>query len=130
MIYQDPLAYLLGLEGIALLDAWAGDHDREFTETRLTEIRRLLDDEKLRDRGVLAEQASTVIAYERQSASYDAGAGGGLFASDEPVVAEYLAGPEPGVPRTPAPAGDGRVRPRAAPRRGSGHLGCSPRARH
>ena len=23
MIYQDPLAYLLGLEGIALLDAWA-----------------------------------------------------------------------------------------------------------
>ena len=97
MIYQDPLAYLLGLEGIALLDAWAGDHDREFTETRLTEIRRLLDDEKLRDRGVLAEQASTVIAYEQQSASYDAGAGGGLFASDEPVVAEYLAGPEPGV---------------------------------
>ena len=31
MIYQDPLAYLLGLEGIALLDAWAGDHDREFS---------------------------------------------------------------------------------------------------
>jgi hypothetical protein len=28
VIYQDPLAYLLGLEGIALLDAWAGDHDR------------------------------------------------------------------------------------------------------
>ena len=24
MIYQDPLAYLLGLEGIALLDAWPG----------------------------------------------------------------------------------------------------------
>jgi hypothetical protein len=23
VIYQDPLAYLLGLEGIALLDAWA-----------------------------------------------------------------------------------------------------------
>ena len=47
MIYQDPLAYLLGLEGIALLDAWAGDHDREFTDARLAEIRRLLDDEKL-----------------------------------------------------------------------------------
>ena len=56
MIYQDPLAYLLGLEGIALLDAWAGDHDREFTETRLAEIRRLLDDEKLRDRGVPATE--------------------------------------------------------------------------
>ena len=25
VIYQDPLAYLLGLEGIALLDAWAGE---------------------------------------------------------------------------------------------------------
>jgi hypothetical protein len=64
MIYQDPLAYLLGLEGIALLDAWAGDHDREFTETRLTEIRRLLDDEKLRDRGMLAERVGTITVYE------------------------------------------------------------------
>jgi SAM-dependent methyltransferase len=75
VIYQDPLAYLLGLEGIALLDAWAGNHDREFTNARLTEIRRLLDDEKLRDRGVLAERVSTVTAYQQQSASYDAEAG-------------------------------------------------------
>ena len=97
MIYQDPLAYLLGLEGIALLDAWAGDYDRDFTETRLAEIRRLLDDEKLRDRGVRAECVSSVTAYEQQSASYDAEAGGGLFATDEPVVAEYLSGREPGV---------------------------------
>jgi SAM-dependent methyltransferase len=97
VIYQDPLAYLLGLEGIALLDAWAGDHDRAFTDARLAEVRRLLDDEKLRDRGVFAEQVGTVLAYEQQSASYDAEAGGGLFAADEPVVAEYLSGREPGV---------------------------------
>jgi SAM-dependent methyltransferase len=97
VIYQDPLAYLLGLEGIALLDAWAGDHDREFTETRLAEIRRLLADEKLRDRGVLAERVSTVTAYQQQSAGYDEEGGGGLFAADEPVVAEYLSGREPGV---------------------------------
>ena len=97
MIYQDPLAYLIGLEGIALLDAWAGDHDREFTDARLAEIRRLLDDEKLRNRGVLAERVSTVIAYEQQAAGYDAEAGGGLFAADEPLVAEYLSGREPGV---------------------------------
>lgn len=63
VIYQDPLAYLLGLEGIALLDAWVGDHDRTFTEARLAEIRRLLDDENLRDRAVLAERVGTVIAY-------------------------------------------------------------------
>jgi SAM-dependent methyltransferase len=97
VIYQDPLAYLLGLEGIALLDAWAGDHDRAFTEARLAEIRRLLDDERLRDRGVLAERVSTVAAYEQQAAGYDAAAGGGLFAADEPVVAEYLSGRAPGV---------------------------------
>jgi ubiquinone/menaquinone biosynthesis C-methylase UbiE len=97
MIYQDPLAYLLGLEGIALLDAWAGDHDRAFTEARLAEVRRLLDDEQLRDRGVLVEQVSAAAVYEQVSAGYDADAGGGLFATDEPVVAEYLAGQEPGV---------------------------------
>ena len=97
MIYQDPLAYLLGLEGIALLDAWAGDHDRAFVDTRVAEIRQLLDDKKLQDRGVLAESVSTVAAYKQQSASYDADAGGGLFAVDEPVVAEYLGGREPGV---------------------------------
>ena len=32
MIYQHPLAYLLGLEGVALLHAFAGDYDREFTQ--------------------------------------------------------------------------------------------------
>jgi hypothetical protein len=77
VIYQDPLAYLLGLEGIALLDAWAGDHDRAFTEAGLAEIRRLLDDEKLRDCGVLAERVSTVTAYRQQSAGYDAEAAAG-----------------------------------------------------
>jgi hypothetical protein len=65
-----PLAYLLGLEGIALLDAWAGDHDQGFTDAWLAEIRRLLDDHKLRGRGVLAERV-----------------GRRLFAMDEPVVA-------------------------------------------
>lgn len=97
MVYQDPLAYLLGLEGIALLDAWAGDHDRAFTDARLAEIRKLLDDEKLRDRGVVAERVSTVLAYEQWANSYDAQAGGGLFASDEPIVAQYLNGRKPGV---------------------------------
>jgi ubiquinone/menaquinone biosynthesis C-methylase UbiE len=97
MIYQDPLAYLLGLEGIALLDAWAGDHDRAFTEARLAEIRQLLDDEKLRDRSVLVERVSSATVYGQVSAGYDAEAGGGLFATDEPIVAEYLAGREPGV---------------------------------
>jgi SAM-dependent methyltransferase len=97
VIYQDPLAYLLGLEGIALLDAWAGDHDRAFVDARLAEVRRLLDDKNLQDRGVLAERVSTATAYQQKSAGYDAEAGGGLFATDEPIVAGYLRGREPGV---------------------------------
>lgn len=97
VIYQDPLAYLLGLEGIALLDAWAGDHDRDFVTARLAEVRQLLEDEKLRGRAVLAERVSPRTAYEQRSAGYDAESGGGLFSLDEPVVADCLGGREPGV---------------------------------
>ena len=34
VIYLHPLAYLLGLEGLALLHAFAGDYDRDFTMAR------------------------------------------------------------------------------------------------
>lgn len=91
MIYQDPLAYLLGLEGAALLDAWAGDHDRAFTEARIAEIRRLLADERLRGQGVLVDRVPADVSYEQQAPHYDANAGGGLFAIDEPVIAGWLA---------------------------------------
>jgi hypothetical protein len=37
VIYQHPLAYLLGLEGVALLRAFDGEYGREFTEARLAE---------------------------------------------------------------------------------------------
>jgi hypothetical protein len=40
------------------------------TEARLAEIRRLLDDEKLRGRGVPVERVSTVTAYRQESAGY------------------------------------------------------------
>lgn len=97
MTYQDPLAYLVALDGIALLDTWAGDQDHAFTEARLAEIRWMLDDDKLRDRGVLAERVSTVTAYGHWLVTYDAGMGGGLFGMEEPIVAEYLGGREPSV---------------------------------
>jgi SAM-dependent methyltransferase len=105
--YQDPLAYLLGLEGIALLDAWAGDYDRTFVDARLAEVRKLLDDEKLRDQGVVAAQVSTVTAYKQESVGYDGGPAGGLFAADEPVVAECLSGRVPGL-AVDAACGTGR----------------------
>ncbi len=43
MIYQHPLAYLLGLQGRALLRAFTGEFDRDFTLARLAEVQALLD---------------------------------------------------------------------------------------
>jgi SAM-dependent methyltransferase len=94
--YQDPLAYLIGLEGSALLDAWAGDHDRDFIEARIAEVRRLLADEQLQGRGVTAETVAADVSYEQQAPGYDAGGGGGLFALDEPIITAWLDGREPG----------------------------------
>ena len=54
MIYQHPLAFLLGLEGIALMRAFNGDYDEEFTRARIAEIRALLD-----SAGRLGEGAGT-----------------------------------------------------------------------
>lgn len=86
MIYQHPLAYLLGLEGLALLRAWAGDYDQQFVMERLAEVRRLLDDETLVNHdGVLLERDATINAYRQWSVSYD-NSGNGLFDLDEPVV--------------------------------------------
>src|SRR5262245_55410330 len=47
VIYQHPLAYLLGIEGAALLRACAGDYDQRYVAERLGEVRRLLDNEWL-----------------------------------------------------------------------------------
>jgi hypothetical protein len=43
VLYQHPLAYLLGLEGLALLRAYEGRYGRGFTHERFEEIRRLLE---------------------------------------------------------------------------------------
>jgi SAM-dependent methyltransferase len=90
MIYQHPLAYLLGLEGIALLRAWAGEYDKAFVDARLAEVRRLLDDEALTNHsGVTVHRGDTVTGYRQWSATYDEPRNG-LFDVDEPVVHEIL----------------------------------------
>jgi hypothetical protein len=44
VVYRDPLAFLLGLEGLALLRAHAGDgFDQAFIKARIGETRTLLD---------------------------------------------------------------------------------------
>ena len=90
--YQDPLAYLIGLEGMALLDSWAGRHDRAFVEARLAEVRRLLDDKQLQGAGVDVETVSADVSYRQQASGYDAGGGGGLFALDEPIITQWVEG--------------------------------------
>jgi ubiquinone/menaquinone biosynthesis C-methylase UbiE len=90
VIYQHPLAYLLGMEGLALLRAWAGDYDEAFVTARLAEVRRLLDEPALAQHaGVAVRRGDVASAYRAWSATYDE-PGNGLFDSDEPVVHEIL----------------------------------------
>lgn len=91
VIYQQPLAYLLAMEGLALLRGWAGDYDQAFVAARLAEVRRLLDDETLsRHPGVLVEEGATGTAYAQWSSSYD-DPHNGLFDLDAPFVREVTA---------------------------------------
>jgi SAM-dependent methyltransferase len=85
MVYQTPLAYLLGLEGVALLRAFGGDYDREYCQARVEEIRRLLDSPLADAEAVLAEPVDTVGGYEVWSHTYDE-PGNGLFGYEEPAV--------------------------------------------
>ncbi len=97
MIYQDPLTYLVGVEGIALLRAWAGDYGREFVEVRLAEVRRLVDDDSLaKHPGVMVERADPATAYRQWSKTYDEPRNN-LFDLDESVVHEILDAQPPGL---------------------------------
>jgi ubiquinone/menaquinone biosynthesis C-methylase UbiE len=89
VIYEHPLAYLLGLEGIALLRAFTGELDRDFVESRIAEVRRLLDDESLANAGVDVDRVDTVEGYRMWSATYDQ-PGNAAFDLDEPVVKEII----------------------------------------
>jgi len=86
VIYVHPLAYLLGIEGIALLRAFAGDFaDRDFIEARIAEIRRLVDDEILGAAGITMDIVDTVEGYGVWSRTYDE-PGNGAFPYEEPYI--------------------------------------------
>src|SRR2546425_13031405 len=84
VIYQHPLAYLLGLEGIALLRAFAGEYDREFTLARLREIRALIVGD-----GVEETPMAIQDGYAQWATWYDE-PGNELLEVEEPVVREVL----------------------------------------
>jgi ubiquinone/menaquinone biosynthesis C-methylase UbiE len=96
VIYQHPLAYLLGLEGIALLRAFAGEYDRDFTTARLREIRALLDSVQELGEGTAMQPIPTTEGYRSWAEFYDE-PGNQLIDLEEPVVREILDGLPQGV---------------------------------
>ncbi|WP_034272059.1 class I SAM-dependent methyltransferase [Actinospica robiniae] len=113
-IYQHPLAFLVGLEGIALLRAWAGDFDEEFVHARLDEVRRLLEDPALNGPGVQVLRADTQTAYRQWADNYEAELGyqnpfgTAMFGRAERMIQEILDGRSAGV-ALDAACGTGRV---------------------
>jgi ubiquinone/menaquinone biosynthesis C-methylase UbiE len=96
VIYQHPLAYLLGLEGIALLRAFAGEYDRDFTTARLDDIRALLDSVEALGEGAAVPPIPPTEAYASWAEFYDE-PGNQLIDLEQPVVREILDGLPPGV---------------------------------
>lgn len=88
-IYQHPLAYLLGLEGIALLRAFSGAYNREFTLARFREIRELLESPDALGAGIEARPISTREGYDRWAPWYDEQANQ-LLEIEQPIVREIL----------------------------------------
>jgi SAM-dependent methyltransferase len=106
-IHQHPLAYLLGLEGVALMRAFAGDYDRDFTRARIEEIRSLLDRAGEFGDGSDVPVLSLVQGYDSWAATYD-GEPNGAFPLQDEVLLPMLDGIAPGV-TVDAACGTGRI---------------------
>ncbi len=90
MIYQHPLAFLLGLEGIALMRAFNGDYDEEFTRARIAEIRALLDSADQVGEGVGTRPVPIAEGYAAWSGHYDEP--NDLIDAEQPVMRRILNG--------------------------------------
>ncbi|WP_434174892.1 class I SAM-dependent methyltransferase [Brachybacterium conglomeratum] len=113
-IHQHPLAYLLGLEGVALMRAFAGEHDRAFTEARLAEVRSLLDRAEELGDGVDVAPLPVSDGYDGWAATYD-GEENGCFPMRDDLLAPLLDDLAPG-PVLDAACGTGAVSAQLAAR--------------
>jgi ubiquinone/menaquinone biosynthesis C-methylase UbiE len=95
IIHQHPLAYLLGLEGVALMRAFAGEHDRAFTEARIAEVRQLLDRAADLGPGVDVPPLAVVNGYDGWATTYD-GEDNGCFPMRDEVLTPMLDSLTPG----------------------------------
>ena len=115
MMYHHPLAYLVGMEGLALLRAWNSERDERWVRARLAEVRALLDDETLSGHpGVVVETGATAEAYGEWAPTYDVD-GNQLLAMDLPLIDRALDGLEAGT-ALDAGCGTGRLTERLASR--------------
>jgi ubiquinone/menaquinone biosynthesis C-methylase UbiE len=112
-IFQHPLAYLLGVEGVALMRAFAGEHDEAFTRARIDEVRALVADPWRWGDGVSVAPLTVAEAYDGWAPSYDGP--NSLFEYEEPVVHPLLDALPPGV-AVDAACGTGRHARRLAAR--------------
>ncbi|MFC7403662.1 class I SAM-dependent DNA methyltransferase [Georgenia alba] len=104
-IYQHPLAYLLGLHGVALMRAFAGEHDREFVHDRIAEMRRLLDAPDHLGDGHEVPPLPVTRGYAHWAPRYDGP--NGFWGFEEPLVRPLMAKVPPGV-AVDAACGTGR----------------------
>jgi SAM-dependent methyltransferase len=106
VIYQHPLAYLLGLEGAALMRAFNGDYDRDFTEARFAEVRALLESPGRLGDGRATRPITAGEGYRAWAGHYDQ-PGNRLIDLEQPVVREILNRLPPGT-AVDAACGTGR----------------------
>jgi ubiquinone/menaquinone biosynthesis C-methylase UbiE len=88
-IYQHPLAYLLGLEGVALMRAFAGEYDRSFTHARIAETRELLARAEDFGPGVDVLPMPVADGYDGWARTYD-GEDNGCFPMRDDMLAPML----------------------------------------
>lgn len=94
-IHQHPLAYLLGLEGVALMRAFAGEYDRAFTEARIAEVRELLNRAAELGPGIDVPPLPVSDGYDGWASSYD-GEDNGCFPMRDDVLRPMLESLPPG----------------------------------
>lgn len=94
-IHQHPLAYLLGLEGVALMRAFAGEYDRDFTEARIAEVRELLEHSSDLGPGVDVPPLPVTDGYDGWATTYD-GEDNGCFPMRDDVLLPMLDDLKPG----------------------------------
>ncbi|TDE13088.1 class I SAM-dependent methyltransferase [Jiangella asiatica] len=88
-VFQHPLAYLIGLEGVALLRAFGGDYGRDFIDARLEETKALLNGAGQLGEAMMVEPFTVTEGYDIWSTDYDE-PGNGLLGLDGPIVRRIL----------------------------------------